>query len=94
MKGVVIVAAAAAVLAVGSEALTLRERSNNNAPRVVHLPFEKKTVSRPASQSRRRRLMAKRSGTISSTLTNFEVRLLLIQSDDPLAIGSFADQLL
>lgn len=73
MRGSVVAAIAASVLATTSNAITLQKREN---PRVASLGIHRKDVADPVARDQARRLrLRKRAGTVSETLDNYEVRL-------------------
>lgn len=67
MKGAATVAAVAAILSAGVEGLTLTKRGDGTAPKVLHLPIQRRAHTGPIVS----RSLQKRN-TISETLTNFE----------------------
>ena len=73
MKGSVVAALAASVLATTSNAIILNKREN---PRVASLGIQRKDVTDPVARDQARRLR-KRGGTVSETLDNYQVRSLL-----------------
>ena len=74
MKCVALATIALGVIIGSSEAIKLEKRSD--APTVVHLPIERRSIQNPVERDQHRR-RKRELKTVTQTLDNFQVRILV-----------------